>query len=304
MRLRLVIWLTWWASAVAAQGFDAHWIGSGLQDSTQHVWFRKTFTTKEKPLRARLLVTTTGNCDVYVNEWNASRGLSTVNRPLPSNEPMTVSLDITNLLRTDSNTIALWYAPSAPADSHKQISATLFGTDRKGARFALYSDSSWLCKPSSRRLKADGSEAQDGKDYDSEWNTNRLKMALWRPASEFHSTQEPLLQASKAVTSIEKAVRVRSSKYFDVVGDTVFYEFGEPFHGFIRATLRNCKRGEIVHFDDFEYVCSGRIDEQAYPKFSRFYGKRIAVSGDKRFKREQIENLVVVETETINDLGF
>ena len=223
---------------------------------------------------AQLTVTSTGCLDVYVNECNVSNTLISLNRHAPSDVPITRTFDISHLLRSDSNTIALWYAPSYPHIEHHQVAVVYSGKDRQGRNFAHLSDESWLCRPANRTLDFCGSEAQDGYTDSAPWNA---------PAGQ------------------ERAIRIRTPKYFDLVGDSIYYEFGEPFYGFLRATLRDCKKGEVIHFGNFEYICNGKTDEQAFPKFARFFGKRILVYGDKWFKREQIQRLEIVEVTIVND---
>lgn len=292
------------ATAACGQSFDIRWIGSPVPDSASNVWFRRTFVVKERPLKAWITVATTGNCDVYVNEWNVGSGFSVINRQLPSDEPVAATFDITSLLRTDSNTVGIWYAPSLRLPNARQVGVTLFGIDRKGRRFAHYSGGDWLCRQANRTLKTDGGEVQDGIAGCEGWNANRMNVALWRPAEVCKQGEGCPVSAIKEAGGVEKGIGVRKPRYFDTVGDTVFYEFGEPFYGFVRITLRDCKRGEIIHFGDFDYTCNGRIDEQAYPKFARFYGRRLMVCGDGHFRREQIQSIEIVEVSVGGDFLF
>lgn len=284
-----------------AQEFGVRWISYPRPDSASQIWFRKTFISKEQPLMAKLTITSTGCLDVYVNECNVSNSQITLNRHAPSDTPITRTFDISHLLRSDSNTIALWYAPSYPHIEHHQVAVVYSGKDRQGRNFAHLGDGSWLCRPANRVLDARGSEEQDGYTDSTPWNATPVNIALWQSAKESWEYTKYGKVPQGVPIGREKAVRIRIPKYFDLAGDSVYYEFGEPFYGFLRATLRDCRKGEVIHFGDFKYICSGKTDEQAFPKFARFFGKRILVYGDKWFRREQIQRLEIVEVTTVND---
>ncbi|WP_146154273.1 alpha-L-rhamnosidase [Prevotella sp. oral taxon 376] len=301
MKHSLLLWLALWAVGTQAQEFGARWISHPMPDSVSQIWFRKTFVSKERPLMAQLTVTSTGCLDVYVNECNVSNTLISLNRHAPSDVPITRTFDISHLLRSDSNTIALWYAPSYPHIEHHQVAVVYSGKDRQGRNFAHLSDESWLCRPANRTLDFCGSEAQDGYTDSAPWNATSVHIALWQGAKKGRGHTEYGKIPRDAPAGQERAIRIRTPKYFDLVGDSIYYEFGEPFYGFLRATLRDCKKGEVIHFGNFEYICNGKTDEQAFPKFARFFGKRILVYGDKWFKREQIQRLEIVEVTIVND---
>ncbi|SFG04454.1 hypothetical protein [Prevotella sp. KH2C16] len=306
MRLSFLIWLTGWSLGVQAQEFSARWISYPQPDSTSQIWFRKTYISKERPLTAWLTVTTTGCVDVYVNECNVSNAQITLNRHAPSDVPTTRTFDISHLLRSDSNTIALWYAPSYPHIDHHQVAVVYSGKDRRGRNFAHLSDGSWLCRPANRVLAPNADEVQDANVDITPWNATPVNTALWQTAKEVWEPARGSKRLQDILTGQERVVKIRPYKYFDLAGDTVYYEFGEPFYGFLRATLRDCKKGEVIHFGDFEYICNGKTDEQAFPKFARFFGRRILVYGDKWFRREQIQRLEVVEviTEDESTTGY
>ena len=44
-------------------------------------------------------------------------------------------------------------------------------------------------------------------------------------------------------------------------------DFGRPFRGTIRLTIRNASKGTTLHINGNQYVCSGEMDEQAYYRF-------------------------------------
>ena len=295
MRHFLLWYLLWWVIGLPAQEFGLRWISYPAPDSTSQIWFRRTFIGKERPLMAQLTVTSTGCLDVYVNECNVSSALTTLQRQVPSNAPITQTFDISRFLRSDSNTIAIWYAPSYPHIEHHQLAVIYSGKDRQGRNFSHLSHGSWLCRPANRSADTRGSERQEDHTDGKSWNATPVQTALWQTAREVWENLGGWATPQNGSVGQERAVRIRAPKYFDLVGDSVLYEFGDPFYGFVRATLRDCRKGEVIHFGDFKYICNGKNDEQAFPKFARFFGRRILVHGDRWFKREQIQRLEVVE---------
>ena len=86
----------------------------------------------------------------------------------------------------------------------------------------------------------------------------------------------------------------------DEVADStgVTFDFGRPFRGWVRITLRGAKKGERLCFGEHSYICGGQMDEQAFPRFTITKQRFVKVSGDERFRREQIQNIEGVEVET------
>ena len=79
-------------------------------DSLSDIWFRHTYLTQRRPIRATLSVTARGRYRVYVNESNVTPPLPTDN----CHHPVTIDIDVSGYLRSDSNTVAILYHPVGP----------------------------------------------------------------------------------------------------------------------------------------------------------------------------------------------
>ena len=70
--------------------------------SLSDIWFRHTYLTQRRPISATLSVTARGRYRVYVNESNVTPPLPTDN----CHHPVTIDIDVSGYLRSDSNTVA------------------------------------------------------------------------------------------------------------------------------------------------------------------------------------------------------
>ena len=95
----------------------------------------------------------------------------------------------------------------------------------------------------------------------------------------------------------DDVVRVRriiSPRFSDRSDHSVTYDFSPGFYGFVRVTLRGCRRGEHIYINGMEYICSGEMDEQAYCRFSAIYMRRVTITGDRHFNPEQVQEVEAV----------
>lgn len=133
----LVIGMTTASAQTASLGPGE--ISCTTADSLSDIWFRHTYLTQRRPISATLSVTARGRYRVYVNESN-------VTPPLPidnCHHPVTIDIDISGYLRSDSNTVAILYHPVGPHDH--QIAVCYYGVGRDGRPFGHNADGGWLC---------------------------------------------------------------------------------------------------------------------------------------------------------------
>lgn len=281
-----------------AQAFMPHWIFSPQSDSLSVVWFRK-MVILERPLQqAKLMVATNGKVRAYVCEANVGRGIYYPARQPGDNRAVALTWDVTPYLRPDTIVVAIAYCPTGHETDNRQVAACLYGTDADGKPFSIFSDETWLCRPANTRLTADGHEITDGRAHNTIWNSTNPASALWTgcnqvTASDMHA---PAIIDYSTALPAEAIAHTRRSNYFDAEGDTVQYEFGTAFHGMVRITLREAKRGEVVNYDDNIYICSGDMDEQACPLFTTSTHRRVTVTGQDGFHRDHIVNIEALET--------
>mgnify|MGYP001150205566 FL=1 len=136
-------------------------------NSLSDIWFRHTYITQRRPISATLSVTARGRYRVYVNESNVTPPLPTDN----CHHPVTIDIDVSGYLRSDSNTVAILYHPVDPHDH--QIAVCYYGVGRDGRPFGHNADGGWLCRPVD-----EGSGDGIDRGY-----TQTVSTACWTPVS-------------------------------------------------------------------------------------------------------------------------
>lgn len=161
----LVIGMTTASAQTASLGPGE--ISCTTADSLSDIWFRHTYLTQRRPISATLSVTARGRYRVYVNESNVTPPLPTDN----CHHPVTIDIDISGYLRSDSNTVAILYHPVGPHDH--QIAVCYYGEGRDGRPFGHKADGGWLCRPVD-----EGSGDGIDRGY-----TQTVSTACWTPVS-------------------------------------------------------------------------------------------------------------------------
>lgn len=307
----LVIGMTTASAQTASLGPGE--ISCTTADSLSDIWFRHTYLTQRRPISATLSVTARGRYRVYVNESN-------VTPPLPTDtchHPVTIDIDVSGYLRSDSNTVAILYHPVGPHDH--QIAVCYYGVGRDGRPFGHNADGGWLCRPVDEgsgdgidrgytqtvstacwtpvsapgRLEMKGTKAaseprrveMDGRTADSELRT--ADSALRRVSTEMGVW--PL--ATLLPVRVNRVTRVTAPRYSERTPEGIAYEFVTGFYGFVRLTLRGAKKGEIIIIGGRKYTCNGETDEQITTAFEPTYHRRVIVSGDSAFDASQVQRV-------------
>lgn len=300
MPLKLILaaaTLTLWATGLRAQHFGYQWIGHPNPDGASQVWFRQTFDAKEPIDEAKIKVATTGLVDVYVNQRNVTGDVLVPRRDADDCSPIAVTFDVLRFMGDGSNTVAVWFSPVAAGSDDAQVAVEFFGRYESGQPFAFASDDSWLCRRANRRINSRGGEDIDGTDGEAAlWNGDDFSAALWTGAVQtvcHGDTPEERMEAYDAC----HVSHIRQQRFFDLEGDSVVYDFGEAFNGFVRVTLRGAKRGQQMTVGATTYTCNGQLDEQIFPKFTTEKLRRVVISGDDNFVPTQITRAEAIETE-------
>lgn len=276
--------------AVKAQDFNTHWISSPLRNGYSQIWFRQTYRLKEQPVYAQMTVVSTGMYELHVNQRNITTGTRLPYRAQLDEEAIGITFNVTPFLRPGINTIALWYSPSFPHFNDRQISVIFFGRYKDGSVFSYTSDENWLCKPASIHLLPGNNEYFDGSGDINLWDGEAADPATWQLAVRTNNKHLPVKYYSVGYPS-RKTERVVMPDYFDNEGDSVVYHFNNAFRGYVRLTLRGAKRGSKINIQGLEYICNGKLDEQAYRKFTLTTNRRVMVSGDEKFRKDQIQSV-------------
>ena len=282
-------------------------------DSLSDIWFRHTYLTQRRPISATLSVTARGRYRVYVNESNVTPSLPTDN----CHHPVTIDIDVSGYLRSDSNTVAILYHPVGPHDH--QIAVCYYGVGRDGRPFGHNADGGWLCRPVDEgsgdgidrgytqtvstacwtpvsapgRLEIEGTKTTsaprrveiEGTKADSELRT--ADSALRRVSTEMGVW--PL--ATLLPVRVNRVTRVTAPRYSERTPEGIAYEFVTGFYGFVRLTLRGAKKGETVTIGGRKYTCNGETDEQITTAFEPTYHRRVIVSGDSAFDASQVQRV-------------
>ena len=282
-------------------------------DSLSDIWFRHTYLTQRRPISATLSVTARGRYRMYVNESNVTPPLPTDN----CHHPVTIDIDVSGYLRSDSNTVAILYHPVGPHDH--QIAVCYYGVGRDGRPFGHNADGGWLCRPVD-----EGSGDGIDRGY-----TQTVSTACWTPVSapgrlemegtkaasepgrveiEGRTADSALRKADSALrrvstemgvwplatllpVRVNRVTRVTAPRYSERTPEGIAYEFVTGFYGFVRLTLRGAKKGETITIGGRKYTCNGETDEQITTVFEPTYHRRVIVSGDSAFDPSQVQRV-------------
>lgn len=314
----LVIGMTTASAQTASLGPGE--ISCATADSLSDIWFRHTYLTQRRPISATLSVTARGRYRVYVNESNVTPPLPTDN----CHHPVTIDIDISGYLRSDSNTVAILYHPVGPHDH--QIAVCYYGEGRDGRPFGHKADGGWLCRPVD-----EGSGDGIDRGY-----TQTVSTACWTPVSapgrleieEAKVASEPRrveIEGTKVASApqrveiegrtadselrrvstemgvwplatllpvrVNRVTRVTAPRYSERTPEGIAYEFVTGFYGFVRLTLRGAKKGETITIGGRKYSCNGETDEQITTAFEPTYHRRVIVSGDSAFDASQVQRV-------------
>lgn len=314
----LVIGMTTASAQTASLGPGE--ISCTTADSLSDIWFRHTYLTQRRPISATLSVTARGRYRVYVNESNVTPPLPTDN----CHHPVTIDIDVSGYLRSDSNTVAILYHPVGPHDH--QIAVCYYGVGRDGRPFGHNADGGWLCRPVD-----EGSGDGIDRGY-----TQTVSTACWTPvsvpgrleieeakaaseprrveiegrtaASELRTAGSELRTADSELRTVStemgvwplatmlpvrvnRMTRVTEPRYSERTPEGIAYEFVTGFYGFVRLTLRGAKKGETIIIGGRKYTCNGETDEQITTAFEPTYHRRVIVSGDRAFDASQVQRV-------------
>ena len=300
----LVIGMTTASAQTASLGPGE--ISCTTADSLSDIWFRHTYLTQRRPISAKLSVTARGRYRVYVNESNVTPPLPTDN----CHHPVTIDIDVSGYLRSDSNTVAILYHPIGPHDH--QIAVCYYGVGRDGRPFGHNADGGWLCRPVD-----EGSGDGIDRGY-----TQTVSTACWTPVSAPGRLGTGVTKAASAPGGVEigvtkagsaqrrvstemgvwplatllpvrvnRVTRVAAPRYSERTPEGIAYEFVTGFYGFVRLTLRGARKGETITIGGRKYTCNGETDEQITTAFEPTYHRRVIVSGDSAFDASQVQRV-------------
>lgn len=314
----LVIGMTTASAQTASLGPGE--ISCTTADSLSDIWFRHTYITQRRPISATLSVTARGRYRLYVNESNVTPPLPTDN----CHHPVTIDIDVSGYLRSDSNTVAILYHPVDPHDH--QIAVCYYGVGRDGRPFGHNADGGWLCRPVDEgsgdgidrgytqtvstacwtpvsapgRLEIEGTKAAS-EPRRVEIEGTKVASAPQRVEIEGRTADSELRRVSTEMgvwplatllpVRVNRVTRVTAPRYSERTPEGIAYEFVTGFYGFVRLTLRGAKKGETIIIGGRKYTCNGETDEQITTAFEPTYHRRVIVSGDSAFDASQVQRV-------------
>ena len=321
----LVIGMTTASAQTASLGPGE--ISCTTADSLSDIWFRHTYLTQRRPISATLSVTARGRYRVYVNESNVTPPLPTDN----CHHPVTINIDVSGYLRSDSNTVAILYHPVGPHDH--QIAVCYYGVGRDGRPFGHNADGGWLCRPVDEgsgdgidrgytqtvstacwtpvsapgRLEMEGTKAGSApgrleiEEAKAASEPRRVEIEGRTADSELRRDDSALRKVSTEMgvwplatllpVRVNRVTRVTAPRYSERTPEGIAYEFVTGFYGFVRLTLRGAKKGETITIGGRKYICNGETDEQITTAFEPTYHRRVIVSGDSAFDASQVQRV-------------
>lgn len=292
-RLLFTLLLLSGVATLAAQSFGWRWIAGPEGDDSTQQWFRKTMVGLQRPRQASIAIAATGPFMLYVNGRNVSAAAFLGSADAPS----AYHFDVTRFLRADTNVVAVWLSPVPGSRRAGQIAVGCYGSYDDGRRFAMVSDSSWRCHRAEATTRPRHGECDDGRLHQPEWNQSACLPYAWGFAREVAPVPGTMPHEQRQVAAEWRVRRILSPESEQEGPDGVTFDFGEPFTGWVRITLRGAAEGEAISIGNFTYICRNATDEQACRRFTTGRQRLVTISGDKHFTREQIQSVEGLEIE-------
>ena len=297
MRISTIIIFLFYLINIHATEFGTHWMCYPEPDDSSQIWFRQTFHSNQKPKIGKIALASTGRCQLYVNGRRVGREVYTSNIENDSMCIIERNYDITNVLRKDSNTIAIWYSPGTKSNTDKQISLYYYGIDAKGNRFSHPLNENWYCRISPGITGKNNSESYRSIGYFPRWKYNTVSLLGWEHPIESSDTTLYSLRSEITPITKQKITHIYYPEQICKEENQYRCHFTKPFSGWIRLTIRDAKVGQIVNIGNYTYICNGSMDEQACRRFTKEYQQDVIISGDERFKKLSIQNIEGLEIE-------
>jgi alpha-L-rhamnosidase len=279
------------------------WTGTWIRDPTapkeKHIWFRKTFTLREKASSAFVCVASVGYHELYVNGQKVDARVLAPSLTRLDKRVLYVTYDLTRALKAGDNCIAVWTGPGWSRYSFfntvPALRVQLFGKTTGGGALSLASDSSWRCQTSSSediggcQYKDHGGEQMDARKYIPDWNAVEFDDKAWSPAAalSIHATLSAQMVEPSRVIETLRAKSISGSGPYKL-------DFGTNFSGWISIKMRNQSAGNVVTLQVSDnpgtnqafgqksvYICNGESAESFQNKFNYTAGRYLTISGLK-----------------------
>lgn len=288
----------------------------------QEIWFRNIFMLNERPDSAVLTLSTSGYAMAYINErvadtqtiWPYRALERTINRgdSLPELHQFqqgiaTKSIDVTHLVGSGRNILAIWYAPcinvaemalaeendsiDTPSASRYQLLPKLTIWRNNRSYTVVCEDSEWYCHHATAAMTTSG-EDFDAEKYNPEWKqlviTNQQEWMnpgkSWIEPTEWYTVDGA---AAMAYTTVNARSNWKTDK------SETFY-IPRPMQGQLRITLRGTNKGQLLRINGMNYRCNGTTDEQMFTRFATVITDSITIENVNGKKFPAIQSVEMI----------
>lgn len=295
----------WSSTARFSMGLLAptDWTGSWIKHPNapvvDHIWFRKTFTLRDKAASAFIFVASIGYHELYVNGQKVDARVLAPSLTRLDKRVLYVTYDIATALKAGDNCIAVWTGPGWSRYSffktEPALRVQLNGNTTGGDAISLASDTSWRCQTSSSEdiggceYKDHGGEQIDAQKYIPDWNAVEFDDKAWPSA------------VAVSINATLSAQMVEPSRVIETIGARSIsgngpYEvdLATNFSGWISVRMKNQSAGNVVTIQVSDdpasvqafgqksiYVCKGGSSETFQNRFNYAAGRYLTISGLK-----------------------
>jgi len=250
------------ADPAAPSGWVGKWISFPGEDLNLSPWMRKSFDLPAVPSRAFVTVNIAGYAELYINGQKVGTDVLT---PAVSDNTKQVfynTYDVTSLLKPGRNTIGLWVGRGwatrtdtaasrvTPAVPHvrAQIEAEI-----DGKPWALGTDASWKCAPSSNQRHGGmhwgdfGGERVDASLHIANWSSPDFDDKDWKNAVEVEAPKGEVVAQQAPLNRIGKEIPAVAVN--DLGGGRYEIDFGTDLTGWMRLKMPawNAETDEIAN---------------------------------------------------------
>lgn len=294
---------------INAQGVLCSWLSDPMVKNGQQTLFMRTYIAQQEITNASLTIASKGPYRLFVNGRAVYTSYVYGEALKPESDCETLYLDVTDYMRADSNTIAVWYAPNVDnrnfsySEVQPMVAVNFYGIENNGAEFSYISDSTWICK-NANGYSDINIENENALEYVEGWNLGEPNdQMLWRHSQVVKSNWETIMKSYQRQVFSDYSLKVILPNYFDVADDknVISYDFDKGFWGTVRVTIRGANVGKKIYFNGSEYVCNGQLDEQYIGRFVHYGMRKLHITGDFFFQTNQIvkvEGLEIVKNNT------
>jgi alpha-L-rhamnosidase len=266
----------------------------------KHIWFRKNLTLEEPIKSAFIHIASVGYHELYVNGKKFDDSLLAPAATRLDKRVLYMTYDVSGLLKTGGNTIALWQGPGwgryAFFKTLPALRVQLDATTATGKSISLASDTTWRCEVSSSenvgdtKFKDNGGERIDSRGFFTDWNAVGFDDSKWQLAA------EAPINAELSAQMMEPTRIIETIPALSVSGDDLAYkvDMGKNFTGWMEIKLKGLSAGDVVTVkvadddktvQDFgqknEFVSSGKDGEIFRNRFNYISGRYLTIEGLK-----------------------